>query len=430
MKITQAPLNASHINQIAAKEGRESAYILTEMNAGRAVIPANRLRADIDPIIIGRNFSCKINVNLGISSETSNLEEEFLKLETALESGADTVMDLSTGSDLDVIRKEIMARCRMPLGTVPVYGLVSELKDIAGFTPRGMLSLIEKQAAQGVDFMTIHAGLLRKHLPLAEKRVTGIVSRGGSLIAGWMKAHDKENPFYEHFDDILDICAGSNVTISLGDGLRPGSLADASDAAQFGELETLGELVLRARERGVQVMVEGPGHIPLNEIEMNVEKALKACHDAPLYVLGPLVTDIALGYDHINAAIGAAIAARAGAAFLCCVTPCEHLGLPDVEEIKQGVVAFKVAAHAWDAARKLNGAHERDLELSRARYAFDWEKQFSLALDPARARAIFRAKHGDTAKGYCTMCGENFCAMKNSKKSFKPGDAAAIDRGR
>ncbi|HAH32872.1 MAG TPA: thiamine biosynthesis protein ThiC [Elusimicrobia bacterium] len=424
MTTAQAFLNTSHIKSIGIKEGRKSAYILKELESGRAVIPANKRRAGIDPIIIGRNFSCKINVNLGISGEASNLREEFLKLEAALENGADTVMDLSTGGGLDAIRKEIMARCKMPLGTVPVYGLFSELKDITKLTYRNMLNLIEKQAAQGVDFMTIHAGLMRKHLPLAEKRVTGIVSRGGSLIAGWMKAHAKENPFYERFDDILDICYEYNVTISLGDGLRPGSLADASDAAQFGELETLGELVLKARARGVQVMVEGPGHIPLNGIEMNVEKALKVCHDAPLYVLGPLVTDIALGFDHINAAIGAAIAARAGAAFLCCVTPGEHLGLPDLEEIKQGVTAFKLAAHAWDAARKLNGAQKRDLELSRARYAFDWEKQFSLALDPARARKMFRAKRGDTGKGYCSMCGENFCAMKNSKKTFGPGKAA------
>jgi phosphomethylpyrimidine synthase len=331
--------------------------------------------------------TCKINANIGNSAVTSDTEGELDKLHAAIHFGADTVMDLSTGKDIDQIRKAIIDASPVPIGTVPIYQMLEELGgSIEDMKPQHFLDMVEHQAKQGVDYMTVHCGVLLEHLHLTTGRVTGIVSRGGSLIARWMIAHRKQNPLYEHFDELCEIMRQYDVTWSLGDGLRPGSLADASDAAQFAELEVLGQLVRRSWEIGSQVMVEGPGHVPMDQIEMNVKKQIEICHGAPFYVLGPLVTDIAPGYDHITSAIGAALAGWSGAAMLCYVTPKEHLGLPDLEDVRQGVIAYKIAAHAADVARGRPGARDRDDALSKARFEFDWNEQFRLSLDPERAR--------------------------------------------
>jgi phosphomethylpyrimidine synthase len=328
-------------------------------------------------------------------------------------------MDLSTGPLLNETREAVVRASTVPVGTVPVY---QALERVGGkpeaLTPDLMFDVIEYQAKQGIDFMTIHAGVLLKHVELVESRLTGIVSRGGAILARWCQAHGKENFLYTEYDRLLEICKKYDVTISLGDGMRPGCLADASDAAQFAELDTLGELTLRAWGQDVQVMIEGPGHVPMDQIPMNIERQIKVCHGAPFYVLGPLVTDIAPGYDHITSAIGAAIAAQAGAAMLCYVTPCEHLRLPNLEDVKQGVIAYKIAAHAADIARKRPGVRDRDDQLARARFAFDWEKQFALSLDPETARKMHDEglPQGTTHKEeYCSMCGEGFCAMRLSK---------------
>jgi phosphomethylpyrimidine synthase len=342
-------------------------------------------------------------------------------------------MDLSTGGDIPQIREAILRHSPIPVGTVPIYECLARVDDVADLTPALILEVIEAQAAQGVDYMTIHAGLLRDLVPLARRRVTGIVSRGGALLAQWMLANRAENPLYTHFDAICDIFARWDVTFSLGDGLRPGCLADASDDAQFGELRVLGELTRRARERGVQVMVEGPGHVPLDQIPANMEKERELCDEAPFYVLGPVVTDIAPGYDHITSAIGAAVAAQHGAAMLCYVTPAEHLGLPDAADVRQGIVAYKIAAHAADVARHRPGARDRDDEMARARFAFDWSRQFELSLDPEAARA----KRGETLHGeelesadYCSMCGPKFCSMRTSRRlSETEAKACAEARG-
>jgi phosphomethylpyrimidine synthase len=325
-------------------------------------------------------------------------------------------MDLSTGKDIDQIRKAIIDASPVPIGTVPIYQMLEELGgSIEDMKPQHFLDMVEHQAKQGVDYMTVHCGVLREHLHLTTGRVTGIVSRGGSLIARWMIAHGKQNPLYEHFDDLCEIMRQYDVTWSLGDGLRPGCLADASDAAQFAELEVLGQLVRRSWEIGSQVMVEGPGHVPMDQIEMNVKKQIEVCHGAPFYVLGPLVTDIAPGYDHITSAIGAALAGWTGAAMLCYVTPKEHLGLPDLEDVRQGVIAYKIAAHAADVARGRPGARERDDAISKARFEFDWNEQFRLSLDPERAREYhdqtlpqdaFKSAH------FCSMCGPKYCSMR------------------
>ena len=329
--------------------------------------------------------------------------------------GADTVMDLSTGGNIDAIRRAIIAASPVPIGTVPMYQAIQQVKKVEDLTEQGLLDMVEHQAQQGVDYMTLHAGILRDYIGLTAHRVTGIVSRGGSLIASWMFAHKKENPLYTRFDDLCDIMREYDVTWSLGDSLRPGSIADASDAAQFAELKTLGELTLRARARGCQVMVEGPGHVPMDQIAMNMQKQAIECDEAPFYVLGPLVTDIAPGYDHITSAIGAALAGWNGASMLCYVTPKEHLGLPEVEDVRQGVVAYKIAAHAADLARHRPGARDRDDALSRARYSFDWETQFNLSLDPETARRM----HDETlpqdafkSAAFCSMCGPKFCSMR------------------
>lgn len=402
---------------VAQKEGVEVEFIRSEIAAGRLIIPANivHLKQGLQPMGIGIALTCKINANLGNSATTSNIEEEKNKLHAAVHYGTDTVMDLSTGGQLDETREAIIAASPVPVGTVPIYEALARAKRIETITPALLLDVIEKQARQGVDYMTIHAGVLQGYVPLTKRRITGIVSRGGSILAQWMVARREQNPLYTQFDAICEIFRQYDVSFSLGDGLRPGCIADASDAAQFAELRTLGELTLRAWERGVQVMVEGPGHVPMDQIPMNVERQIRECHGAPFYVLGPLVTDIAPGYDHITSAIGAAIAGQAGAALLCYVTPAEHLGLPNKEDVRQGVIAYKIAAHGADLARHRKGARERDDALSHARFTFDWEKQFALALDPEAARA----KHDETLpedafKGarFCSMCGPTFCAMK------------------
>ncbi|HHK41186.1 MAG TPA: phosphomethylpyrimidine synthase ThiC [Planctomycetaceae bacterium] len=403
---------------VATRENLEPEVVRSEVARGRMVIPANRvhLSKQLEPMGIGLAARCKINANIGNSAVTSDVATELEKLELAVRYGADTVMDLSTGKEIDKIRQAIIDASPVPIGTVPLYQMLEELGgEIEEMEPQHFLDMVEHQAQQGVDYMTIHCGILLEHLHLTVNRITGIVSRGGSLIARWMMVHRKQNPLYTHFDDLCDIMRQYDVTWSLGDGLRPGCLADASDEAQFAELEVLGELVRRGRERGTQVMVEGPGHVPMDQIEMNVRKQMEICDEAPFYVLGPLVTDIAPGYDHITSAIGAAMAGWYGAAMLCYVTPKEHLGLPNAEDVKQGVIAYKIAAHAADVARQRPGARDRDDALSRARFAFDWNEQFRLSLDPETARAYhdetlpqetFKSAH------FCSMCGPKYCSMK------------------
>ncbi len=364
---------------------------------------------------IGVAAKTKINANIGNSAVTSDIAGELEKLHTAVHFGADTVMDLSTGRDIDAIRQAIIDASPVPIGTVPLYQMVQNLDDICDMTPRDFLDMVEHQARQGVDYMTIHAGILLEHLHLTTNRVTGIVSRGGSLIAKWMMHHRQQNPLYTHFEDLCDIMHEYDVTWSLGDSLRPGSIADASDQAQFAELDVLGELTRRAWAKQTQVMVEGPGHIPMDQIDMNVKRQMQVCDEAPFYVLGPLVTDIAPGYDHITSAIGAALAGWSGAAMLCYVTPKEHLGLPENEDVKQGVIAYKIAAHAADLARRRPGARVRDDALSKARFEFDWNEQFRLALDPETARRMHdETLPQDTFKSahFCSMCGPKFCSMK------------------
>ena len=374
------------------------------------------LAGRLEPMCIGVASLTKVNANIGNSAVTSDEGEELEKLHTAVHYGADTVMDLSTGKDIDRIRKAIIDASPVPIGTVPIYQMLEELGgEIEDMRPQHFLDMCEHQAKQGVDYMTVHAGVLLEHLHLTMNRVTGIVSRGGSLIAKWMMAHRKQNPLYTHFEDLCDIFREYDVTWSLGDGLRPGSIADASDDAQFAELDTLGELTRRAWAKNNQVMVEGPGHVPMDQIDMNVKRQMEACDEAPFYVLGPLVTDIAPGYDHITSAIGAALAGWSGAAMLCYVTPKEHLGLPEREDVKQGMVAYKIAAHAADLARHRNGARDRDDALSKARFEFDWNEQFRLALDPETAQRMHdETLPQDTFKSahFCSMCGPKYCSMK------------------
>jgi phosphomethylpyrimidine synthase len=405
---------------VAQRENLPAELVRDEVARGRMVIPANKvhLAGRLEPMAIGVAAVTKINANIGNSAVTSNIDGELEKLHTAVHYGADTVMDLSTGRDIDRIRAAIIAASPVPIGTVPIYQMVQELDDICDMRPQHFLDMVEHQAQQGVDYMTIHAGVLLEHLHLTTKRVTGIVSRGGSLVAKWMMTHRQQNPLYTHFEDLCDIMHEYDVTWSLGDGLRPGSLADASDAAQFAELDVLGELTRRAWDKQTQVMVEGPWHVPMDQIEMNVKRQMDVCREAPFYVLGPLVTDIAPGYDHITSAIGAALAGWHGAAMLCYVTPKEHLGLPENDDVKQGVIAYKIAAHAADVARGRKGARDRDDALSRARFAFDWNEQFRLSLDPETARRMhdetlpqetFKSAH------FCSMCGPKFCSMKISE---------------
>jgi phosphomethylpyrimidine synthase len=416
---------------VAKREDLDPEVVRSEVARGRMVIPANvnHLAKRLEPMCIGVASLCKINANIGNSAVTGTAQDELEKLHTAVHLGSDTVMDLSTGGEIDAIRQTIIDASPVPIGTVPIYQVIQNVKDPADITPRMMLDMVEHQAQQGVDYMTIHAGVLQEYLPMTTKRITGIVSRGGALMGGWMLAHHKQNPWYTHFDELCEIMRQYDVTFSLGDGLRPGCLADANDAAQFAELKTLGELTLKAWSHGCQVMIEGPGHIPMHLVKMNVEKERELCHEAPFYVLGPLVTDIAPGYDHITSAIGAALAAEAGAAMLCYVTPKEHLGLPNKDDVRQGVIAYKIAAHAGDIARGRKNVRNRDDELSKARFAFDWEKQFALSLDPATAKAM----HDETlpqdvfkSAKFCSMCGPKFCSMAVTQNIRKMAGEPAI----
>ena len=431
IELARKEIVSDEMQFIAAREGVDSQKILEAVAAGHLVIPANvnHLKKTLEPMAIGVAVRCKINANIGNSAVTSHVEEEIEKLHHAVHYGADTVMDLSTGGDIDKIRTAIIDASPVPIGTVPIYQLVQNLDgQIEDMTPQMFLDMAEHQAKQGVDYFTLHAGVLLEHLPLTVNRVTGIVSRGGALMGQWMIAHREQNPIYTHFDEFCEIMRQYDVTWSLGDGLRPGSLADASDDAQFAELKTIGELVLRARANGCQAMVEGPGHIPLDEIQMNVEKQIELCDRAPFYTLGPLVTDIAPGYDHITSAIGAAMIGWHGASMLCYVTPKEHLGLPNAEDVKQGVIAYKIAAHAADVARHRKGARDRDDALSHARYTFDWKQQFALSLDPETARSM----HDETlpqdvfkSAEFCSMCGPRFCTMRISE-DLRKMDPVAI----
>ena len=406
---------------VARREHVEAQFVKDEVARGRAIIPANVNHVTLEPMVIGVHFKCKINANIGNSATTSDVDTELKKLHMAVHFGSDTVMDLSSGPDLDRTREHVIANSSVPVGTVPIYQAVEEAGKPEDMEPKDVLEVIRKQAEQGVDYMTIHAGILQQHLPLTQHRLTGIVSRGGAILARWMIANEQENFLYTNFDKITDIFRKYDVSYSLGDSLRPGSLADASDAAQFSELKTLGELTAKAWEKDVQVMVEGPGHVPLDQVAMNVQKERDLCHDAPFYVLGPLVTDIAPGYDHITSAIGAAMAGYAGAAMLCYVTPKEHLGLPNAEDVKQGVIAYKIAAHAADVARHRPHARDWDDALSRARFAFNWEEQFALSIDPDTARAMHDESLPDEAykaARFCSMCGPAFCSMKNTQDAF------------
>jgi phosphomethylpyrimidine synthase len=404
--------------RVADREHLPADTVREEVAAGRMIIPANVHHEALDPMAIGLRAQVKINANIGSSPTTSSLTEEVEKLALAQRWGADTVMDLSTGKRIDETRAAILAAATVPIGTVPIYQALERVKRIEDLTPELLLDTIEHQARQGVDYMTIHAGVRLEHLPLCQHRTTGIVSRGGGILARWMVHHKRENPLYESFDDVLEICRTHDVSVSLGDGLRPGSIADASDAAQFAELDTLGELTARAWGRDVQVMIEGPGHVPMDQLADNVARQQRVCHQAPFYTLGPLVTDVAPGYDHITSAIGAAIVGWHGTSMLCYVTPKEHLGLPDAEDVKQGLIAYRIAAHAADLARGDRRAAAWDRELSEARFSFDWRRQFELAIDPETARAMHDETLADdyfkTAE-FCSMCGPKYCPMHNFK---------------
>ncbi len=401
---------------IASREGMEPDFVRREIAEGRAIIPANINHPEVEPMIIGRNFLVKINANIGNSALTSSIDEEVEKMVWAIRWGADTVMDLSTGKDIHATREWILRNSPVPIGTVPIY---QALEKVAG-RPEELTwdifrdTLIE-QAEQGVDYFTIHAGVRLAYIPLTANRVTGIVSRGGSILAGWCLAHHEENFLYTHFEDICEIMKTYDVAFSLGDGLRPGSIADANDAAQFAELETLGELTEIAWKHDVQVMIEGPGHVAMHKIRENMDKQLELCHEAPFYTLGPLTTDVAPGYDHITSAIGAAMIGWFGTAMLCYVTPKEHLGLPDRDDVKAGVIAYKIAAHAADLAKGHPKAQEWDDAVSKARFEFRWEDQFNLALDPETALAFHDEtlpSEGAKVAKFCSMCGPKFCSMK------------------
>jgi phosphomethylpyrimidine synthase len=401
---------------VALREQMDPEFVRQEVAAGRAIIPANINHAELEPMIIGRNFHVKINANIGNSAVTSSIDEEVEKMTWAIRWGADTIMDLSTGKNIHTTREWIIRNSPVPVGTVPIYQALEKVGGQAEeLTWEIYRDTLIEQAEQGVDYFTIHAGVLLRYIPLTAKRVTGIVSRGGSIMAAWCLAHHQENFLYTHFEEICEILKAYDVSISLGDGLRPGSIADANDEAQFAELETLGELTQIAWKHDVQVMIEGPGHVPMQLIKENVDRQREVCHDAPFYTLGPLTTDIAPGYDHITSAIGAAMIGWYGTAMLCYVTPKEHLGLPNKNDVREGVIAYKIAAHAADLAKGHPGAQIRDDALSKARFEFRWNDQFNLSLDPERAREYhdetLPAEAAKTAH-FCSMCGPKFCSMK------------------
>lgn len=423
LEIARSGKISNEVKYVAQKEGLDVATIADDLAAGRLVIPANKIHLadNLIPVGIGRAVSVKINANIGASDVRSSLEGEMEKLNAALGLGADAIMDLSTGGDLDHIRQQLLARCPAPFGTVPIYEAIID-KNVEDINHDLILRVVEKQAQQGVDFFTIHAGVLKEHLDLLGSRVCGIVSRGGALLAKWMIHHNRQNPMYELFDELCDIMRQYDVCFSLGDGLRPGCIADATDDAQIAELRTLGELTHRARANGCQVMVEGPGHVPYDQIKYNMDLQHEICDGAPFYVLGPLVTDIAPGYDHITSAIGGTAAAFYGASFLCYVTPREHLGLPNVEDVRQGVTACKIAAHAADIARGFAGAADRDKRLSTARANLNWQEHLSEAIDPQTARNMYEqackeSKMTDSdSTDYCTMCGREWCSVRINKE--------------
>jgi len=419
----RAGITTPEMEAVAANEQVDVLLLRERIARGSVVIPANINHGGLVPSGIGEGLTMKVNANIGTSSDRADLDEELEKLRVAVEAGADSVMDLSTGGDIDQCRKKILELATVPIGTVPIYQAVVETVNQEGgvvhLSEDKIFEVIEKQSADGVDFITVHCGVTRSALDMLKRqgRVTDIVSRGGAFLTTWMLHHDRENPLYENYDRLLDIVKKYDVTLSLGDGLRPGCLADATDRAQIHELMTLGDLTKRAWEQDVQVMIEGPGHVPLNQIKANVLLQKQLCHNAPFYVLGPLVTDIAAGYDHVACAIGGAVAGEAGADFLCYVTPTEHLCLPGVADVREGVVVSKIAAHAADIARGHEGAIARDRKMAIARKNLDWEAQMELAIDPRKARKL-RSENPPEEEDVCTMCGK-FCAMKTVKDYFK-----------
>ena len=402
------------MEKVAKDEAVPVKKLMKKIADGLVVIPANKLHTKLKPIGIGDGLRVKINANIGSSPHKFDVDYELKKLDVAVKAGTDTIMDLSTGGDIDKIRQEIIAHSEIPVGTVPIYQAIVEKGDILDVTSDDLLKAIRKHVNDGVDFITIHSGLKREVLPLLKKRLAGVVSRGGAFLVKWMTHNKAENPLYENFDKILEIVSDNDVTLSLGDGLRPGCLKDATDKAQIHELKVLGELAKKAHEKDVQIIIEGPGHVPLDQIEMNMKLQKECCNNAPFYVLGPLVTDVAPGYDHITAAIGGALAAYHGAAFLCYVSPKEHLGLPDIDDVREGVIASRIAAHAADIAKGVPGARQWDDELSQARANLDWETVFKLSMDPEKARKI-REECGNTDEEVCSMCGK-FCSVKISKE--------------
>ncbi len=433
LEVARAGTLTGEVEFVAQTEEVEGELVREKLAAGQLVIPANKLhlKTNLKPAGIGRILTTKVNANIGTSSVRSSVEMELEKMKAALAVGADAIMDLSTGADLDTTRQQLLAQCPAPFGTVPIYQVIEgrAVEDIDSTT---ILEVIRKQAGQGVDFFTIHAGVLREYLPLIEKRVAGIVSRGGALLAKWMLFHNRQNPLYEMFDDLCDIMREYDVCFSLGDGLRPGAVADATDEAQMAELRTLGELTERAWGKGCQVMVEGPGHVPFQQIQHNMEVQQEICHGAPFYVLGPIVTDIAPGYDHITSAIGGTAAAFYGASFLCYVTPREHLGLPSVDDVRTGVIAAKIAAHAADVARGLKGAAEKDRQLSIARTNLDWKAHLGRSLDPQTAQTMHieackeMRKDKLSSADYCSMCGHDWCSVRINKEIRKAIKAERI----
>jgi phosphomethylpyrimidine synthase len=419
MHFARKGMITEEMEYVARRESISAELVRSEIAAGRLIIPANVNHPELEPMGIGVATRCKVNANIGNSAVTSNIDEELRKLHMAVQHGADTVMDLSTGGSIPEIREAILRHSPVPIGTVPIYEALNRVKKLEDLNIDVYLEVIEEQAQQGVDYFTVHAGVLIQYVPMVAKRITGIVSRGGAILAQWMTHHHKQNFLYDNFDRIVKVMAKYDVSFSLGDGLRPGCVADASDEAQFAELKTLGELTAKAWESDVQVMIEGPGHVPLDKIKEQVDKEGEYCFGAPFYTLGPLVTDIAPGYDHITSAIGAAMIGWHGASMLCYVTPKEHLGLPNEKDVKDGMIAYKIAAHAADIARHRPGAQDRDDAISYARYTFDWEKQFALSLDPETARAM----HDETLPdeyykeaAFCSMCGPKFCSMNWSSK--------------
>ncbi len=403
----------------AREEGRTPEFVRDEIARGHAVIPRNPAHTNGKAVVVGCSYRTKVNANIGRSPVRSCDDEEVAKVAVALDAGADFVMDLSVGEELGEVRRAILAACPVPVGTVPIYEALSRVGgDSKQLTEDLLLDVIREQAEQGVDFMTLHAGLMREYVPLAVKRRMGICSRGGAILAEWMQTFERENPLLVRWNEIMDICVKHDVTVSLGDGLRPGCLADASDEAQFAELDTLGELVTRCRDKGVQVMVEGPGHVPFDQIQMNMERQQELCDKAPFYVLGPVVTDVAPGYDHITSAIGATAAATYGASLLCYVTPAEHLCLPTSDDVRQGIIAYRIAAHAADVAKGLPGARDYDDAMADARINFDWDRQFDLALDGETARRRYEDARSDEAgdPDHCTMCGREFCAVRTTRR--------------